>query len=156
MANEGNKILPRITLCYMGDRVSSKGKRLQAWLETEGLDNEGEQADFWHNRPNGDSRETFYHNLYKWAIVGEIHSFEQSETGLKMSSRKSGGRWQNEIDIAAWKAMDIACNAELEARKKSKQDGMLEELKPVKEAYKRLGAMQRAQFLAKVVKYIVG
>ncbi len=36
-----NEVL-RITMIYAGDRINKEGKRIQEWLEVDGLPNEGE------------------------------------------------------------------------------------------------------------------
>lgn len=146
----------KIVLIYAGDSISSDKKRSQMWLEMDGLENDGREFPRLYD-DDGANRVRLYSSLMKFVLVGEIVEFVETnpEKGsIKSSSGVRRGKWENEADRIAWKARDASTNMELEARKKSKQDELLESLAPAREAYKRLGGLQRNMLLAKIVLYI--
>lgn len=143
-------------LCFSGIRLSTKGKLIQEWLNVAGLPNEGERFPDLFER--GRDRLGYWLKLTKWSSVGEIWSFPHEEGKPAVLFARRGervGRWENREDVLAWKAQESGDKAEFEARKQGKLDPILAELDGLRAAYRRLNNANKAQLLAKVVRYIV-
>ncbi len=150
----------QVIYVYSGIResVSTKGKKLQQWFDVTDVHNDenfevGTDYDVYRKRAN------YFKRLEKFALVGDVYEFTSTikEDGKEyLGGGKRLGRWHNDDDIARWRAAELTTTAELEARKKSKSDDLMGKLEPFRVAYRSLGVLQQAQFIAKVVSYIVG
>lgn len=138
---------PTIKLVFAGMRESTKGQLLQYWLQLTADEKDIES----------DSGRMFK-NLEKYASIGDIYTYETEAENGKTYFKKGvrDGRWEEERTLTQWKAEDMATRAEFAARKKGKKDDALEKhLTWIRHAYQNMTGPAKAQFLAKIVQYIV-
>lgn len=92
--------------------------------------------------------------------VTEVQSRDPEGNSVFLGTAKFLDRWRDEAALAYWKSCDVAWQQWYEGKRalaKAKAANPLNDaLAPVREAYRSLPNVQRAQLLAKIVAYITG
>lgn len=154
----------KVYLVCVGRRgINNQKEMAYAYYQISSKQATGEEEvgeDFGKSLDDADSRMLCWKKL-KWHVgaVIEVEARDTNAESIFPGTASLLGRWQNEDDIVRWKSFDTAWADYFDAKKslaKAKNENALRDaLDPVREAYKRLPNIQRAQLIARVVQYIV-
>lgn len=143
-----------ITMVYMGQRISSDGKRLYAWADLASHPNNGQAC-------SGDSLSHYSSAIQRRAVPGEVYTFKapaDKPNTIYNNTGQAEESWRNRNQVMEWLAADEAAKAQIarNGRAARKVQGELENrLDPFRRAYHAaMTRAERAAILAILVNYV--
>jgi hypothetical protein len=149
----------RIVLCYVGKRITGKGKLYFAYLPLsqpgqEDIINEGE----YKKVNNSDLK--LYDKMTDWAIgtILEGECDADNPTFIYPGGLKRDGRWKNKSNLNEWTAAHRMAKTEFEMNRLDKrlkdQDAFIQAMEPLQRMYQKLPFYQRTAFEVLVINHL--
>lgn len=154
MAEETTAEAAAITLVYIGVRPDSRGTLRPAFMDMDGLTNDG-------NAAPGFLPTMFKRGAFGRMFVGFVYEFQGTRgadglASIVANKKRMAGHWRNDSDRTEWQTIDRAYQIERSMESKAKALNLAKDLAPVRRAYRQANSTMRAAILAAVIETITG
>lgn len=148
------EVIGIIPLVYVGLRPDGRGTLRPAFMDMDGLTNDGQAA-------QGFKPAMFKRGAFGRLFVGAVYEFPGTRgadglANIVANRKRLTGNWKNPADTAEWRTLDRAYQVERSAESKAKALNMANDLAPVRLAYRQANSTMRAAILAAVIETITG